>query len=297
MRELTVISGKGGTGKTSLVAAMASLSPSVVCADCDVDAANLHLLLAPEIEERHDFEGGLTAAIDPEICCACGECFAFCRFGAVMETDDGYRIDPHRCEGCGVCHDHCPVEAITLERETAGQWFVSDTRMGPLVHARLGVARDNSGKLVSRVREAARAVAEKQGLDLVLVDGAPGIGCPVISSITGADLVLAVCEPTPSGLSDLERVLELARGFEVPAAVCINKFDLNPEMTRQIAGRAASAGAVVVGKIPFDPAVTAAMIAGRALPEIGDGAACEAMEDVWREVNDMCRKHTERDTQ
>jgi len=295
MRELTVISGKGGTGKTSLVAAMARLSDSVVCADCDVDAANLHLLLAPEIEERHDFAGGLTATIDPDICCACGTCFDNCRFGAVEETDEGYRIDPHRCEGCGVCHDHCPVEAISLERETAGQWFVSDTRMGPLVHARLGIARDNSGKLVSKVREVARNVAEEHGLDLVLVDGSPGIGCPVIASITGADLVLAVCEPTLSGLSDLERVMELARGFQVPVAVCINKFDLNPEITQQIARRTEAAGADLVGEIPFDPGVTTAMIAGLTMPELGPSPAGTAMEHVWHKVNDLCRKKTERD--
>jgi MinD superfamily P-loop ATPase len=167
--------------------------------------------------------------------------------------------------------------------------------MGPLVHARLGVARDHSGKLVSRVREEARAVAERQDLDLVLVDGAPGIGCPVIASITGADLVLVVSEPTPSGLSDLERVLELARGFQIPAAVCINKFDLNPEMARRIAGRASSAGAAVVGKIPFDPGMTAAMIAGRALPEMDPSPAGAAMDHVWHEVNEMCRKKTERE--
>lgn len=284
MRELTVISGKGGTGKTSLVAAMASLAPSVVCADCDVDAADLHLLLAPEVQERHDFEGGLTAAIDPDACCVCGSCFDLCRFGAVRRTDGLFSIDPHRCEGCGVCHDHCPTEAITLERETAGQWFISRTRVGPMVHARLGVAQENSGKLVSRVRERAREVAKEQGLDLVLVDGSPGIGCPVIASITGADQVLAVTEPTVSGLHDLERVLELAAGFKVPVSVCVNKTDLNPEMARKIIERAGEAGAPCVGEIPFDREVTSAMIAGQTLVEHGASPAAEAVRRIWERI-------------
>jgi len=294
MRELTVISGKGGTGKTSLVAAMASLAPSVVCADCDVDAADLHLLLAPETVERHEFDGGLTAAIDGEACISCGTCRELCRFDAVFEKDDVFTIDPHLCEGCGVCHDHCPEECITLERETAGQWFVSNTRVGPLVHARLGIAQENSGKLVSRVRERAREIAGERARELVLIDGSPGIGCPVIASITGADLVLVVAEPTMSGLHDLGRVLELAAGFRVPVAVCVNKYDLNLVMTKRIIERTEAAGAVFVGEIPFDRSVTAAMIAGKTLPEFGPSPAAEAVERVWEKVNDLCRPKTER---
>ncbi len=294
MRELTVISGKGGTGKTSLVAAMASLAPSVVCADCDVDASDLHLLLTPETDERHDFEGGLSATIDPGLCCACGTCHELCRFGAISEADGVYTIDPHLCEGCGVCHDHCPVECITLEREMAGQWFVSGTRVGPMVHARLGIAQENSGKLVSKVRERAREIAEEEGRDLVLIDGSPGIGCPVIASITGADQVLVVSEPTMSGLHDLERVLELAAGFRVPVAVCVNKFDLNLVMTRKITEQAAATGAVCVGEIPFDSSVTAAMIAGKTLTEHGPTPASAAVERVWEKVNDLCRPKGER---
>jgi MinD superfamily P-loop ATPase len=294
MRELTVISGKGGTGKTSLVAAMATLAPSVVCADCDVDAADLHLLLAPEIKERHDLEGGLTASIDSDSCSACGTCHELCRFGAVTEADGVFTIDPHLCEGCGVCHDHCPVECITLERETAGQWFVSTTRVGPMVHARLGIAQENSGKLVSRVRERAREVAREQGRDLVLIDGSPGIGCPVIASITGADQVLVVSEPTMSGLHDLERVLQLASGFRVPVAVCVNKYDLNPEMTRRIIEQSETAGAVCVGEIPFDSSVTAAMIAGMTLSEHGPSPATAAVEQVWKKVDGLCRPKGER---
>jgi MinD superfamily P-loop ATPase len=294
MRELTVISGKGGTGKTSLVAAMAALAPSVVCADCDVDAADLHLLLAPAIRERHDFEGGLTATIDRDLCSACGTCHVLCRFEAIEEENGVFTVDPHRCEGCGVCHDHCPVECISLVRGTAGQWFVSDTRVGPLVHARLGIAQENSGKLVAKVRERAREIAAADGLDLVLVDGSPGIGCPVIASITGADLVLAVSEPTMSGLHDLERVLELAAGFRVPVAVCINKYDLNLVMAQRIAERAEAAGAACVGEIPFDRSVTAAMIAGQTLPEFGPSPAATAVRRVWEKVNELCPLKRER---
>ncbi len=294
MRELTVISGKGGTGKTSLVAAMASLAPSVVCADCDVDAADLHLLLAPDTVERHEFEGGLIAAIDPGLCSACGTCRELCRFDAVIEKDGVFTIDPHLCEGCGVCHDHCPVECISLERETAGQWFVSDTRVGPMVHARLGIAQDNSGKLVSKVRERAREVAQENELDLVLIDGSPGIGCPVIASITGADQLLVVSEPTMSGLHDMERVLELAAGFRVPVAVCVNKHDLNLVMTQRIAEQAETAGAVFLGEIPFDRSVTAAMIAGQTLPEFGPSPAATAVGKIWEKVNKLCRPQTER---
>ena len=294
MRELTVISGKGGTGKTSLVAAMASLAPSVVCADCDVDAADLHLLLTPETVERHEFDGGLTAAIDGDSCIACGICQELCRFDAVFEKDGVFTIDPHLCEGCGVCHDHCPEECITLERETAGQWFVSDTRVGPMVHARLGIAQENSGKLVSRVRERAREIAKDRDRELVLIDGSPGIGCPVIASITGADQVLVVSEPTMSGLHDLERVLKLAAGFKVPVAVCVNKYDLNLVMTKRIAERAEAAGAVFVGEIPFDRSVTAAMIAGKTLPEFGPSPAAFALERVWDKVNELCQPKPKR---
>jgi len=297
MRELTVISGKGGTGKTSIVAAMASLAPSVVCADCDVDAADLHLLLAPETRERHDFDGGLTAAIDGSSCTACGICRDLCRFDAVIEKDGIFTIDPHLCEGCGVCHDHCPEECITLEREMAGQWFVSDTRVGPMVHARLGIAQENSGKLVSRVRERAREIAGEKARDLVLIDGSPGIGCPVIASITGADQLLVVSEPTMSGLHDMERVLELAAGFRVPVAVCVNKYDLNLAMTQKIIERAEASGAASVGEIPFDRSVTAAMIAGRTLPEFGPSPAATAVGKIWEKVNEMCRPKTKRTIQ
>ena len=286
MKELAIISGKGGTGKTSVVAAVAALADSVVCADCDVDAADLHLILSPEIRETHRFEGGLTAAIDRDACAECDECREHCRFGAI---DADYRVDALLCEGCGVCHDLCPVGCIRLDREVAGDWFVSDTRFGPLVHARLGIAQENSGKLVAEVRGRARQIAEEQGRDLVLIDGSPGIGCPVISSITGADQVLIVTEPTLSGAHDMDRVLQLARHFGVPAAVCVNKCDLNPDVAEGIESACAEHGAAFVGRIPFDPEVTRAMVAGLSLPEHGSGPAVPAVKTVWDRVAELLK--------
>ena len=216
-RELVVISGKGGTGKTSIVAAFAALAGGAVLADCDVDAADLHLVLDPELGPEHPFSGRRQAIIDAEACTACGRCAEVCRFAAVLGApDSSYSIDPIACEGCELCRRVCPADAIRMEPVVNGAWMVSETRFGPLVHARLGVAEDNSGKLVTLVRNEARRVAEERGLPLVIVDGSPGIGCPVISSLAGADLVLAVTEPTVSGRHDLDRVLQVVRQFRLP---------------------------------------------------------------------------------
>lgn len=289
MKELVVISGKGGTGKTSVVASFAALSREAVLADCDVDAADLHLLLAPDIQQRSPFRAGAKAVIRQEDCIACGACLASCRFGAVRmngaHAGEGiFSIDPLACEGCGVCVRRCPVDAIELEERTQGEWYISETRCGPMVHARLGVAEDNSGKLVSLVREEARHLAEKRGLGLVLIDGSPGVGCPVIASITGAALVLAVTEPTVSGLHDLDRVARLAAHFGAPAVVCINKADLHPEMSRRIAAYCREHGLPVVGEVPYDVSVTTAQLARRSVVEFGCGPAAAAIEAVWRNV-------------
>ncbi len=278
MKELTVISGKGGTGKTSLVAAFASMSRNAVIADCDVDAADLHLVLNPEVKEEHAFESGFTAIIDPSLCNECGDCLNLCRFDAI---DDDFKIDSLSCEGCGVCADNCPVDAIRLEKDIGGAWFVSDTKYGPMVHAKLGVAQENSGRLVSIVRSRAKEIAEEQGRDVVIVDGSPGIGCPVISSVTGTDLILAVAEPTQSGRHDLGRVLELARHFRIKAAVCVNKYDLNKEITEEIRALCAGAGATFVGTIPYDAAVTEAMVAGMAVTEFSNSPASWAISEVY----------------
>jgi MinD superfamily P-loop ATPase len=287
VRELVVISGKGGTGKTSILASFAVLSGRTVLADCDVDAADLHLVLAPEVRRREVFRSGNEAVIHPELCDGCGKCAELCRFAAVSRTgNDGgrYRIDPTACEGCGVCVRHCPRGAIEFPERVCGEWFVSDTRCGPMVHARLHPAAENSGKLVATVRQEARRLAESEGFDQVLVDGPPGIGCPVISSVTGAAGVLAVSEPTVSGGHDLLRVLELCRHFGIPAAVCMNKWDLNPQMTERIEGQAASGGARVLGRIPYDRAVTAAQLEARTVVELG-GLAAEAIRRIWKRFN------------
>jgi MinD superfamily P-loop ATPase len=288
MRELVVISGKGGTGKTSLLASFAVLAGRSVLADCDVDAADLHLVLSPTMRERAEFRSGNEAVIRPEHCDGCGKCVELCRFGAVLRdggdpAGDGRsrcRIDATACEGCGVCVSRCPRRAIEFPERICGEWFVSDTRCGPLVHARLRPAAENSGKLVAMVRQQARRLAETENCGLVLVDGPPGIGCPVISSVTGASAVLAVTEPTVSGEHDLDRVLELCRHFGIPAAVCVNKWDISPSMTERIEGRALAGDAEVLGRIPYDRAVTSAQLQARAVAELG-GPAAEAIRTIW----------------
>jgi MinD superfamily P-loop ATPase len=291
VRELVVISGKGGTGKTSLLASFAVLAGQAVLADCDVDAADLHLVLAPTVRRRELFRSGNEAVIRPELCRRCGQCRELCRFGAVLrdaqEPPDAapYRVDPTACEGCGVCVSRCPHAAIEFPERVCGEWFVSDTRCGPLVHARLQPAAENSGKLVATVRQEARRLAEEGGFGQGLVDGPPGIGCPVISSVTGASAVLAVSEPTVSGEHDLERVLELCRHFGIPAAVCLNKWDLNPQMTARIEARAGEGGAWVLGRIPYDRAVTAAQLQARAVVELG-GPAAAAIRGIWERFSE-----------
>jgi MinD superfamily P-loop ATPase len=289
MRELVVISGKGGTGKTSIVAAFAALAGDAVLADCDVDAADLHLLLAPEVQERHGFTSGRTAAIRTSDCTGCGECARLCRFGAVRTAASAagrteFAIDPTACEGCGVCVRFCPAQAIDFPERDCGEWFVSTTRFGPMVHARLGIAAENSGKLVSIVRGKAKQVAEEDGRPLVIVDGPPGIGCPVIASITGATSVLVVTEPTLSGEHDLERVMRLTRHFGIPTSVCVNKWDVNPAAARRIEDSAERAGAAVAGRVPYDRAFTDAMIRGSTLVEHGANGAADAVRGVWDAV-------------
>jgi MinD superfamily P-loop ATPase len=284
IQELVVISGKGGTGKTSVAASFAVLANRPVIADCDVDAADLHLVLAPRVKERHEFRGGHQAVIRQADCIGCGECLAHCRFGAVLKTGRGgearFLIDTLSCEGCGVCIRSCPVAAIDFPERVSGEWMVSETRCGPMVHARLGVAAENSGKLVSYVRHEARRIAEEDDRPLVIIDGPPGIGCPVIASVTGTSSVLVVTEPTVSGEHDLERVLALARHFAIPAAVCVNKWDLNGEMTDRIEDKARREGVRVVGRIRYDRAVTLAQMQERAVVE-SDGPAAEDVRHVW----------------
>lgn len=256
MQQITVISGKGGTGKTTITAGLSWLAEKAVLADCDVDAADLHILLDPAVQRTEEFSGGKTAVLQKSQCTQCGACMELCRFDAIH----GLEIDPVSCEGCGVCAAFCPEKAITMVDKLSGHWFVSDTRTGPMVHARLGIAEDNSGKLVSMVRQEAKRVAEEKKWDYVIVDGPPGIGCPVIAAIGGVDLVLIVTEPTLSGLHDLKRVLATAGHFNIPAAVCVNKFDINQENTAVIEDFCKQQAIPVVGRIPYDRSVVAALM-------------------------------------
>jgi MinD superfamily P-loop ATPase len=280
--ELVVISGKGGTGKTSVVASFAALARNAVIADCDVDAADLHLVLDPQRLETHNFVGGHEAVIRQSDCEAGGTCRDVCRFDAVRpgQGPNRFVIDPFACEGCGVCVEFCPSRAIDFPERTCGEWFVSTTPHGPMVHARLGIAAENSGKLVSTVRGEAKRVAATHGSKLILVDGPPGIGCPVIAAMTGATGVLVVTEPTVSGKHDMERVLELATHFKIPVAMCVNRWDINPEAADRIEAHGRDHGAVIAGRIRYDPAVTRAQVAGRPVVEIG-GAAADDLSSVW----------------
>ena len=282
MKELVVISGKGGTGKTSLVAAFASLAQGKVLCDADVDAADLHLILDPQIQESHDFESGHTAVINPDACIGCGLCRELCRYDAI---DENFQVDPVCCEGCGVCFYLCPENAIGFPVNTCGEWYISDTRFGPMAHARLGIAEENSGKLVTLIRRQGKELAQNKKFDLLLTDGPPGVGCPVIASLGGASAVLIVAEPSVSGRHDMERVAQLAAGFRIPAMVCINKFDINPEQGKAIESIAAQKGIAVVGRIPYDPAFTKAMVMGKTLLEYDNH--CEgagAVKSIWKTV-------------
>jgi MinD superfamily P-loop ATPase len=287
MKELVIISGKGGTGKTSVTASFAALAKNAVLVDCDVDAADLHLILNPQVHKRNDFYSGHEAVIRPADCTACGLCQTLCRFDAIQESGGAFAIDPASCEGCGVCVEFCPAKAIDFPDRLCGEWFQSHTRFGTLLHARLGIGAENSGKLVSTVRGQAKQFAQAVQADWILVDGPPGTGCPVIAAITGTDAVLAVTEPTLSGKHDLLRVLELARHFKIPAYVCINKWDINPEMTERIETAATSAQATVLARIPYDKSITNAQINGQSVVELNNGAASQAIQTLWKNV---CQK-------
>jgi MinD superfamily P-loop ATPase len=284
MKELVIISGKGGTGKTSVTASFAALADNAVFADCDVDAADLHLILTPDIREAHEFYSGHEAIIREADCTGCGLCAELCRFDAVVRSGETYRVDPSACEGCGVCVQFCPAQAIDFPDRLCGEWFVSKTRFGTMVHARLGIGAENSGKLVSTVRQQAKQVAAAVQADWILTDGPPGTGCPVIASITGADAVLAVTEPTLSGKHDLLRVLELARHFKIPAFVCINKWEINPDMTGAIEQAATEAGATVLQRIPYDRDVTKAQINAQCTVVHSNGPASQAICLLWEKL-------------
>jgi MinD superfamily P-loop ATPase len=291
MKQLAVISGKGGTGKTSLVASFAALAQRTVLADCDVDAADLHLVVQPSLVSREHYSGGRRALIDGGRCADCGTCADLCRFdaiesiqGASVTDSTGPTVDPIACEGCGVCAWFCPEHAIGLVDRIDGEWFLSETRFGPMVHARLGAGGESSGKLVSILRSAARGVANERNIDVVIIDGSPGIGCPVIASITGADLILVVTEPTLSGLHDLGRVIRLGHHFGIPTLSVVNRFDLNEVNTRRIERCAGELGAVIAGRVRLDPAVTRAQVQGMSVVEFTNSGAAADITELWRIV-------------
>ena len=286
MRQITVISGKGGTGKTTLVGSFAALAENKVIVDCDVDAPDLHLLLHPEIIKKEEFKGVKVAFIDKTLCSECGTCEETCRFNAIASTEEsGYAVNPARCEGCGACVFTCPQEAVTLKERVSGYAFISKTNYGTMVHAQLNIAEEASGKLVTVVRNNAQQVAEKEGCELILIDGSPGIGCPVIASLTGVDLALIVTEPTMSGLHDLERIMDVTRHFGIASAVCINKYDINEENSKRITEFCRQRGIQVVGNIPYDSVVTEAMVAGKPVVEFAGGVVSDAIKDVWEGIN------------
>lgn len=291
MKQLTVISGKGGTGKTTLTAAFASLAKNAVIADCDVDTADMHLILKPEILEKEDYYGFEVARIDPELCIKCGKCREFCRYGAVNEN---YEVDPSGCEGCAVCTIVCPNGAVSMKKRVSGQSFSSKTRFGPMAHARLGIGEETSGKLVSAVRSNAKKLAEQYHKDLIIIDGPPGTGCSAIAAITGTDLVLVVSEPTVSGIHDLKRVIDLTVHFMIPTVVCINKYDINEENTQLIENFCAEIEIPVIGRLPYNDIVTKAMLQEQTLIEYTKGSEClnesefsDQVCQIWARVENM----------
>jgi len=290
MKEIVVLSGKGGTGKTSIVGSLAVLAERKVLVDSDVDAADLHLLLSPSVKQHQEFWSGQKAQIDPDKCTQCGLCQELCRFDAIKD----FKVDAVSCEGCGFCSQICPVKAITMKENLAGHLFISDTRYGPLVHARLGIAQENSGKLVAQVRQRAKQIAQEQNLEYIITDGPPGIGCPVISSLSGTNLAVLVTEPTLSGIHDLERVLEVCRHFGVPAMVCINKYDINIDNSRKIEDYCQEEKVEVVARIPFDNTVTEAMIKGIPVVEFSNGKVSQEIKQLWNIVCEALKDNARR---
>jgi len=277
MKQVAIVSGKGGTGKTSIIASLAALTQGrAVFADCDVDAPDLHLILCPEILERREFYGIKRAFIDKEKCIQCGICQDACRFGAISD----FEVETPLCEGCGVCQLVCPEDAVEMRDVQAGEAYISQTRFGPMVHAELFPGEEASGKLVAMVREMARDLAAMRKLDLILIDGSPGIGCPVIASLTGVDLALVVTEPTITGEHDLERILDVAGHFGIITAVCINKYDLNLAGSRRIEALCRERDVIVAGRLPYHASVVEAMVSERAVVEIG-GPVAQAISDMW----------------
>lgn len=288
MKELVVLSGKGGTGKTSVAAALAYLAgTSAVIADCDVDAANMHLLLNPNFEKKEDFYSGQLAQIDASLCEACGRCDAVCRFDAIQYQPGAFSVDPLACEGCAYCSLICPADAISMQSRYAGKLFVSSIKTGStMVHAQLAIGAENSGKLVAAVKQKAVEIARELQCGLVITDGSPGIGCPVISSLSGASYVLFVSEPSLSGLHDLKRAIELVQRFRIPSGIIVNKYDIHEEITDTTIRFAQASGMDVLGKIPYDAVFTTAQREQKTIPEMG-GDIAQTIREFWGQLNQI----------
>ena len=286
VKQLAIVSGKGGTGKTTIAGAFAALARNKVMVDCDVDAADLHLLLRPEVKLQEKYFGGRSPHVDIEKCNQCGICTEICRFNAIQNGV----VDYISCEGCGFCSHVCPENAIVMEEAFSGDWFVSETPYGPFVHARLGIGEENSGKLVTVVRKKAMEVAQERDLELILIDGPPGIGCPVTASITGVNLVLAITEPTLSGIHDLERILKLSDHFKIPSMVCINKFDLNLENSNKISSYCEKNGSRLIGKIPYEPKVVEALVQRKTIMDYPCNEVQGVVERMWEDVESFLKK-------
>ena len=284
IKELVIASGKGGTGKTSLTASFARLAQSKVITDCDVDAADLHLVLNHRILKEESFSDGKKGYINNKLCSGCGKCKSLCRFDAIEQRDNQFYIEKTFCEGCALCSEFCPEQAIEMVDHESGKYFISETEYGPFVHAKLNIAEGNSGKLVTLIRKKAREIATEKGLQLIITDGSPGIGCPVIASITGATFLLIVTEPTVSGLHDLKRVFNLAQHFRVKCGLCVNKYDINMEKTQEIKNFCEENELHFLGQIPYDKAVTEAQIMGKAVIELKDSQAANAIIELWGKV-------------
>ena len=283
LKQLTVVSGKGGTGKTTVLASFAALGDSQVLADCDVDAANLHLVLIPTVVESGDFYGAKIAVRDTELCTECGECERRCRFDAITTTE----IDELACEGCGMCVIACPAGALELKSVSCGKWYLSQTNYGPMAHAKLAPAAESSGRLVTMVRQKAEDAAIERGIPLVLIDGAPGIGCTAVAAITDTDLALVVAEPTLSGIHDMERIVQLCKQFQTTVTVMINKADINAANTQRIRDYCAQNGLELVAELPYDESVTEAMAEQMPLVEYRDGAVAQGIRKAWDRLSQL----------
>lgn len=283
--EIVILSGKGGTGKTSIAAAFMALAEDAVCSDCDVDAADLHLVLSPAIQEQEPFASGAKAVIDPDKCTACDLCRDLCRFHAIEETGGTYLVDEYACEGCGLCAAACPADAIRIESYLNNDIYFGESRFGPLIYGKLGIAEENSGRLVSKIRQLIKTRAEEEHARFIITDGPPGIGCPAISSVTGADLVIAVTEPTLSGWHDLQRLLDMIHRFRTPVWVIINKSDLNTEMTEKIIQELALRNIKVLGQLPYEESMIHALIAGKTIIEYEPGSLLHSeIQGYWNRI-------------